>query len=165
LPKFNPFNKGRVFIVDESILSSTLAAILRRQDFAVTAFADGTNALRASRTEPPDLLITDMALSPFTGIDLALRLRKRCPSCKVLFFSGQSGSAESLEIARSNGLEFELIPEPVDPTELIKKVRDVTEAASCAAAKDRALKTYNDNARETLSQLQAGSPLHFSRMK
>jgi len=162
MPKFNPFNKGRVYVVDQPNISSNLATILLRHDFAVSAFTDGMKALRAARTESPDLLITDLEISQFAGIDLALRLRKRCPSCKVLFFAGQPGPTPSLKIARSSGLEFELIPKPVDPQELVKKVQDLMEAASRAAATARALKTYNNNVQETLSRLKSDSPFHFS---
>ena len=162
MPKFKPFNKGRVFVVDEPIVASTIAAILLRRDFAVSTYTDGMKALRAARTESPDLLITDLEISQFAGIDLALRLRKRCPTCKVLFFSGRPGTTHPLKIARSSGLEFELIPKPVDPQELVKKVQDLMEAASRAAATARALKTYNNNVQETLSRLKSDSPFHFS---
>jgi DNA-binding NtrC family response regulator len=132
---------------------------LCREDFAVTAFTDGMNALRAAHSAVPDLLISETEMAPLSGIDLARRLQKCCPDCKVLLFSGQWASAESLEIARSTGLEFETIPKPVDPKELIQKVRDMTTDTSRSAAKNRALKTYNDNARETLSRLSAAFTL------
>jgi DNA-binding NtrC family response regulator len=154
MPKFNPFNKGRIFIVDEPIVSSAFAGILRREDFAVTAFTDGMKALQAARSEAPDLLISEVAMWPLSEIDLAVRLQTRHPSCKILLFSGQSGSAESLEMARNNGLEFEVIPKPVDPRELLKRVRDMTEGASRSAAKALASKTYNDNMQQAVSRLK-----------
>jgi DNA-binding response OmpR family regulator len=135
LGRLKLFSNGRVFVVDEPTVSSTLATILRLHDFAATAFADGIGALNAARSEAPDLLIAEVAMSPLSGVDLAHQLRKRCPGCKVLLFAGPQDSSASLEIARSNGLEFEVIPKAIGLAELITRVRDIAGASSNSAAK------------------------------
>jgi DNA-binding NtrC family response regulator len=154
LSKLSPLKKARVFVVDDPVVSSTIAEILRLRDFSVTTFSDGMNALKAARPIEPDLLIAEAVMAPCSGIDLAMLFQERLPDCKVLLFSGQWLSEALLQDARSRGLKFETIPKPVKPTELIQRVEDMTEGTSGSSAKNLALKTYKDNARETLSRLQ-----------
>jgi DNA-binding NtrC family response regulator len=154
MPKFNPFNKGRIFIVDELNAYSTLAVTLRGRDFAVTEFTDAMNAQKAARPMAPDILISELAMSPISGIDLAIRFQKCCPNCKVLLLTCRLDSAELLEIAHRDGLQVELIPKTVDPKVMIQKVLEMTKGTPRSAAKELAMKTYNDNAQKTLSRLR-----------
>jgi two-component system response regulator ChvI len=150
MSKFKSARKARIFIVDESAVSlMTLATLLHREGFNVNSFTDGIKALKASRYHMPDLLIADASMSPFSGIEFVMRLRERKPHCKILLFSGWA-SAEALENARSNRLEFETILKPVDPKELIHKVREMTAGVSRSDAEDRVLQTYRENVQETL---------------
>ena len=64
-----------VFVVDdESIIVSTLAAILNLSGFRATGFESAEAAIRAAESECPDLLITDVSMPGMNGIDL-LRTR------------------------------------------------------------------------------------------
>ena len=112
------------------------------------------SALKAALPNAPDLLIADAGMPPCSGIDLAMLFQQRLPNCKVLLFSGQ-WHCELLLQAAGSGLEFETIPKPVDPKELIKRVEKMTAATSRCIAKNLALKTYSDNAHDILSRLQA----------
>jgi DNA-binding response OmpR family regulator len=155
VPRSQPLNKTHIFIVDEEVVSMTVAAILSRHDFVATAFTESVDALNAVRANPPDLLIAELGMSPLSGMDVPMLLQKAKPECKLLLFSGSLNSEESLKAARDSGLEFETIPKPVNPKQLLKKVLEMMTGVPSTAAKDRAVQTYNDNAQETLSQLRA----------
>ncbi len=58
-----------------------------------------------------------------SGIDLAIYFRKRCPTCKVLLFSGQANTAHLLEIAERRGHQFEVLNKPIHPADLLAKLR------------------------------------------
>jgi DNA-binding NtrC family response regulator len=62
-----------------------------------------------------------------SGIDLAIAVKKLSPQCKVLLFSGQAATANVLQEARTNGHDFELLSKPIHPTDLLKKIKNVTE--------------------------------------
>ena len=125
-----PQKQPRVFVVDdEDVIASTLAMILRLQGgFDARSFTNPLDALDAARLDSPDLLISDVVMPQLSGIELAIQVREHCPDCKVLLFSGQATTADMLETARANGYDFELLLKPVHPSDLLAKIRGLTEA-------------------------------------
>jgi DNA-binding NtrC family response regulator len=121
-----PRNHHRIFIVDdEHVIASTLAMILRNQGFEATSFTEPLDALETALCEAPDLLISDVMMPRLSGIELAIEVRKHCPECKVLLFSGQASTANLLEAARANGHAFEILAKPVHPTNLLRQIQNV----------------------------------------
>lgn len=120
-----------VFVVDdEDLIASSLAMILRLQGgFRARSFSRPDEALEAARVEPPDLLISDVAMPDLSGVELAIQVRECCPKCKVLLFSGQAFTAHLIAAANAKGHEFELLPKPVQPAELLARIQDLTEPA------------------------------------
>jgi DNA-binding NtrC family response regulator len=121
----------RVFVVDDhDVIASSMAMILRFQGgFHATSFTDAVEALRASHSEAPDLLITDVVMPKLSGIELAIEVLQHCPQCKVLLFSGQTVSASMLEAARATGYEFEFLTKPVHPATLLSRIQSAVEDA------------------------------------
>ena len=116
--------RPRVFVVDdEPVISTTLAIILQRSGFDAVPFADPLAALASIVETPPDMIVTDVMMPGMTGIDLALRVTKVCPDCKVLLFSGQAGTNDLLEKARIHGHQFEILAKPVPPEAFVKAIR------------------------------------------
>jgi DNA-binding NtrC family response regulator len=129
----------RVFVVDdEEIIASSLAAILRLHGgLHAKSFSDPLAALEFSYLETPDLLITDLLMPQLSGVDLAIEMRRHCPDCKVLLFSGHAASTESLKAARAQGYAFEFLAKPVHPADLLAKIRDLTEDTPSAVDIDQ----------------------------
>jgi DNA-binding response OmpR family regulator len=124
-----PALKRRVFVVDdENVIASTLELILMSQGFDARSFADPIAALNASQSEAPDLLITDVMMPKMTGIELAVQIRKNCPGCKVLLFSGQVSIVHLLAQAEADGHDFVLVAKPIHPAVLIEKIDEVMQA-------------------------------------
>jgi DNA-binding NtrC family response regulator len=128
----------RVFVVDdEDVIASSLAMILRFQGgLHARSFTKPLEVLQAARLEAPDLLISDVVMPELSGIDLAIQLRKNCPDCKVLLFSGHAVTAQLLESARARGYTFEVLMKPVHPADLLAKIEDVTEGAQLPAVEE-----------------------------
>jgi DNA-binding NtrC family response regulator len=117
----------RVFIVDdEQVIASSLASILCHLGFDARAFTEPLKALKAARSEAPDLLISDVVMPQLSGIELAIQLQTSCPHCKVLLFSGQAATADMLEAARADGYDFEVLSKPVHPKDLLSRIQAVT---------------------------------------
>jgi DNA-binding response OmpR family regulator len=118
-----PNVKSLVFVVDnEPVISQTLAVILNKAGFSALAFDDPFAAIAASEYSPPDLLIADVMMPGFTGIELAVLFRKAYPECKVLLFSGQAATTDLLTDACEQGYDFDVLAKPVHPSDLLAKL-------------------------------------------
>ena len=66
----------RILIVgDEPALRLALAINLRARHYDVEAVGDGTSALHAASSHPPDLVIVDLGLPDIDGVDVIAGLR------------------------------------------------------------------------------------------
>jgi CheY-like chemotaxis protein len=101
--------KRNVFVVDdEQLIAYTLAVILKMSGYASLAFTDPLEALKTSESLTPELLITDVMMPQLNGIELAIKIKAKCPECKVLLFSGTAATADLLNRARNDGHDFGL---------------------------------------------------------
>ena len=115
----------RVFVVDdEQVIAQTLATILQQSGFAAKSFTNPADALSASRSEAPDLLLSDVVMPELSGVDLAISIKREHPECKVLLFSGQAETVDLLSNAREKGYDFHLLAKPLHPGELLRRIRE-----------------------------------------
>jgi DNA-binding NtrC family response regulator len=56
------------------------------------------------------------------GVETVLKIRKLCPGVRVLLISGHATTLKILDEARMEGHEFELLPKPLHPDELLKRL-------------------------------------------
>jgi DNA-binding NtrC family response regulator len=121
-----PHKHARISVVDDEYhVASTLALVLRMHGFEATFFTEPLQALHAARSDPPDLLLSEVSMTVLSGIELALELKKHCPDCKVLLFSGQPDSITLIEAGRATGLTFEILPKPIHPTDLLREIQNL----------------------------------------
>ena len=119
----SPRSGSRVFVVDdEPVIASSLAAILQMNGFSARFFTCPLEALAAARSESPDLVISDVAMPGISGIDLAIQMRAKYPSCKILLFSGQAATLDLLESAHAQGYDFRVLQKPVHPSEFLSEI-------------------------------------------
>ncbi len=114
--------KHVLIVDDEPCIADTLSAILRQFGYQARAAYDAAGALAACESNTPDLVISDVAMPGMNGIELAIRLRRCYPGCKILLFSGTASTTDLLESARSQGYDFELMAKPVHPSDLLAKL-------------------------------------------
>jgi DNA-binding NtrC family response regulator len=113
-----------VFVVDdELVIANTLKIILNSAGFTTRAFCSPLEALEAAKADPPDLLVSDVMMPEITGVQLAVALKGTYPACKVLLFSGQPETANLLEDARNRGYDFDLLPKPIHPSDLLVQLK------------------------------------------
>jgi CheY-like chemotaxis protein len=115
-----------IFVVDDEIaISQTLAVILRRSGFTVTSFTNPLEALEQAPTQLPSLLLSDVFMPQLSGVTLAVRIKEKCPNCKILLFSGQAGTNDLLTAARKQGHDLPLVAKPIHPLDLLARIRDL----------------------------------------
>jgi len=113
---------------DEHLIADTLAMILNRSGFDARAAYSGEAAVELATDFQPHVLIVDVVMLGMNGIDAAIEVQSMLPSCKILLFSGQAATEGLLEKARTEGHEFDILVKPIEPDELLGKLRSVTKS-------------------------------------
>jgi DNA-binding response OmpR family regulator len=108
---------------DERAVREVVSTALTRAGFRVRAAATAEDALELERSEPVDLLITDVILPKMNGPDLARMVRKRSPATRVLFISGYTGDASIGPDDLESGLAF--LQKPFGAATVLARVREL----------------------------------------
>ncbi len=72
---------------DEKDVRDLLCEVLRNYGFMVTAVEDGAQAIRAFRDQDFDIVLTDLAMPGYSGLQVAKACRRQRPSVKVVMFT------------------------------------------------------------------------------
>ena len=111
---------------DELSIVETMRMILEISGYTVSTAVSGLQAIAKAEEACPDLLLSDVMMPGLNGFEAALRIKKRCPGCRLLFFSGYSGSPELLRLSenlKDSGHDFEVLSKPLHPSMLLEKVK------------------------------------------
>lgn len=113
-----------LLLVDDDIrLRDLLQRYLDSQGFHVRAVADGTQMQQALDRGHYDLIVLDLMLPGESGLDLCRRLRGQGDATPVVMLT-----AKGDEVDRIVGLEIgadDYVPKPVNPRELLARIRAV----------------------------------------
>ena len=72
--------RRRVLVVDdERTIAESIAARLRAEGFAVELAHDGPSAVAAARLRQPDLVVLDVMLPGFDGLEVCRRIQAERP--------------------------------------------------------------------------------------
>src|SRR4051812_34883161 len=82
-------NMAKVLIVDdnEDVLIS-MGLLLQCAGYAVRTAPNGSKGLDLYRQDPPDVLITDLAMPEMDGIEMMVKIREEFPRSRILAISG-----------------------------------------------------------------------------
>ncbi len=120
------FSRGNgesvLFVDDEVVLCSSVARLLERLGYRVTACSKPREALALLREDPRafDVVLTDLTMPQLTGLDLAREVHDLDPHKPVLVMTGFSGTWSS-DSLRSIGI-YDLVPKPLSAQALAAAV-------------------------------------------
>ena len=119
----------RILVVDdEPLIADTIVQILNRNGFIAEAAYGGREAIDCARLTSPELILSDVLMPHIDGVEAAITIQKFLPGTRIVLFSGQAATVEILARARTRGYHFELLAKPLHPTQLIKHLRQDSEA-------------------------------------
>lgn len=122
-------NQFKVIIVDDQpMIANTICQILRGAGYSTFAAYEAEGAMMLCRHHSPALLLSDVIMPGISGIELAQQVSRELPACHIILFSGHVDTAPLLAAAREQGFHFECLAKPVQPEELLAKVRTIAEA-------------------------------------
>jgi CheY-like chemotaxis protein len=106
-----------ILIVDDDRSTRVgLAELLEGAGYRTSTLGSFEEAARVLRTSPPDLLIADVRLGPFNGLQLVISSPKPIPSIIITGFADPVLESD----ARRRGADY--ILKPVDPPALLRLV-------------------------------------------
>ncbi|MDI1290342.1 MAG: response regulator transcription factor [bacterium] len=111
----------RVLVVDDEVpLTRVAASYLEHEGFAVTVAHNGPDAVEQARETKPDLIVLDLMLPGFDGIEVCRRVRQFSDAYIIML------TAKDQEIDKVLGLSMgadDYLVKPFSPRELIARIR------------------------------------------
>jgi CheY-like chemotaxis protein len=115
----------KILVVDDDPTSlRLLELILSKEGYQVISASNGLEALRKARTESPDLLILDVMLPGFDGLEVCHRLRSEPDMAKLPILMLSAKQQKSDQDAASKVGANAFLPKPVNRTALLSKVAE-----------------------------------------
>lgn len=112
----------RILIVDDDVeLTDLLREYLELEGFAVEVVHDGPACFR-SDLESKDLIVLDVMLPALSGFEVLKRLRQRS-DVAVIMLTARDGDLDRIVGLQTGADDY--VPKPVNPQELIARIRAV----------------------------------------
>ena len=108
---------------DNADTREALRLLLETQGYAVRAAEDGDEAIRLQKSEPADVLVTDLFMPGRDGFETLTAFRDNFPDTKIVVISGGAPRLRGsyLESARMVGADATL-QKPVMPADLFRVI-------------------------------------------
>jgi two-component system, OmpR family, response regulator len=157
----------RILIVDDDLhIREVIRVALKKAGMNVTEARDGKEALTRFVGDSPDLIILDIGMPEFDGLDVCREIRKSS-DVPILFLSARDD-----EIDRVLGLEIggdDYVTKPFSPRELVARVNVILRRTS-RGADTRAPATALAQGSLSIDPEQhvaafAGTPLHLTAIE
>jgi CheY-like chemotaxis protein len=119
----------RVLIVDDNEdMRSFIKIVLEGAGFEAEVAADGQRALELQRKHPADVLITDVFMPEFDGIETMARFKSEFPQVKIIAMSGggQVARMDYLAVTSAMGAQA-VLRKPFDAATLLKTLQGLAE--------------------------------------
>ena len=105
----------RVLVVDdEQSVTVTMAAILEMDGYSVATALRGVEALELIRKETFDLVLTDLRLDDFDGMDVLAAARRRSPDTVGIVLTGYASLESAVKALREGAYDYMLKPADVE---------------------------------------------------
>ena len=120
-----PERRGRLLIAEDSITARTLVkSILEEAGYEVVATVDGMDALSRLKTEPFDLLVSDVDMPRMNGFELTARIRadKKLSELPVVLVTAL-GSQKDREYGIEVGANAYIVKSDFDQSNLLEIIR------------------------------------------
>ena len=112
----------RVLVVDdESTLAELMSMALRMERWEVRTALDGTSAVRVAREFRPDVVVLDVMLPDFDGLEVLRRLRADLPGLPVLFLTAKDAVEDRIAGLTAGGDDY--VTKPFSLEEVVLRLR------------------------------------------
>lgn len=144
---------GHILIIDdEASLRQTLARILQRAGFEVTAAANGTEGLSLVSQHLFDMVYLDIRMPDVSGLELLKSIHAKYPDLPVILFTAQPDLNSAVEALRSGATDYLL--KPLKPQAVVDRTNSIL-ANQQKERRKRELQRQIDSLQAELNQLES----------
>jgi signal transduction histidine kinase len=144
--------KANILVVDDTVANLRLLVnILIEQGYKVRPAANGSMALSAARTEPPDLILLDILMPNMDGYEVCEQLKadEATREIPIIFISAVSEIIDKVKAFAIGGVDY--ITKPFQVEEVLARVETHLSIRNL----QRSLQIKNEELAKTLQTLQA----------
>jgi CheY-like chemotaxis protein len=110
---------ARILVIDDDAdMRALLEQTLKSAGHEVALAADGAEGVAQYRTNPADLVITDLYMPNQEGLETITKLRLHYPGIKIIAMSGRTAATTMLAIAEKLGA-VEVLQKPFATVEVL----------------------------------------------
>jgi two-component system, OmpR family, response regulator len=154
--------QARLLVVDdEPSLQDVVATSMRFLGYDVAVAASGREAVRKATEEPPDLVILDVMLPDFDGLEVMRRLRTAGIDAGVVFLSARDTPADKIAGLTAGGDDY--VTKPFGLEELAARVSAVLRRVRPETDADEVLRVADLELNPVTYQVtRAGTPIDLA---
>jgi two-component system OmpR family response regulator len=125
----------RVLVVDdEDSLSELLSMAFRYEGWEVRTAGSGADAVRSAREFRPNVVVLDMMLPDFDGLEVLRRLRANEPQVPVLFLTARDAVEDRITGLTAGGDDY--VTKPFSLEEVVARLRGLLRRTGVQAARE-----------------------------
>lgn len=123
----------RVLVVDDEVnIAELVAMALRYEGFETRMAHTGTKAVAAAKELDPDVVVLDMMLPDFDGLEVLRRIRVSDPDVPVLFLTARDAVEDRVAGLTAGGDDY--VTKPFSLEEVVARLRALLRRAGARAA-------------------------------
>jgi two-component system OmpR family response regulator len=126
--------QSKLLVVDdEPSLQDIVATSMRFLGYDVTVASTGRDAVRAATEQRPDLIILDIMLPDFDGLEVLRRIRQESPHVCVLFLTAKDAVDDRVAGITAGGDDY--VTKPFSLEEVLARLRGLLRRAGLARSR------------------------------
>ncbi|HKF21057.1 MAG TPA: response regulator [Candidatus Angelobacter sp.] len=118
--------KRKILVVDDDeFIAEALRLILEVYGYTTQSAHSASQAVAQAQEFRPDLLLSDVMMPGMNGFEAGALIKRHCPDCFLLFFSGHTAEPEFSRMSddlKGKGYSFEVLRKPLDPGLLLDRI-------------------------------------------
>jgi len=110
-------NAAQILVIDdEPHICRNCQRILAKNNYQVDYTMDGRTALEMLSNQPYDLVLTDIKMSPVSGVEILKWIRENAPDTVVIIITGYASIPSAVDTMKLGAINY--LPKPFTPDEL-----------------------------------------------
>ena len=153
----------RVLVVeDEPSLTGLLSMAMRYEGWDVTTANSGAHAVHEAQATRPDVIVLDMRLSDFDGLEVMRQIRINQPTVRAVFLTAKDAASGRIAGLTAGGDDY--VTKPFSLEEVIARLRALLRRSGATEPKPDSMLTVGDLTLDEDSRevRRAGEEIHLT---